>query len=175
MKFWIILCMVSLITIFSFSQEPIDIIKLILVVPLLYVYMEILPGLNLKLMQEDCLISWKYSKSEWKTFLRQAFKVPPFLYCIQGMVVSEPYVLIYKNGITINGLTYPLAKDSIHKLSVYHFTISKTDIYYRNNINILEIRYYGSDITTEETIKIPIPVGEEENAKKVLNYFSYSQ
>ena len=32
---------------------------------------------------------------------------------------------------------------------------------------------YGSDITAEESIEIPMLIGEEEGAKKALIYFGY--
>lgn len=162
----------SLIT--MFFGNTVGIVLIFLNIPLYCDIREVLPGWNLKLRDEDCLVKWEYSKADWSRFLQKGFKFPSVLYWIQHMSHSRPCVQIFNNGIKINGLIYPLKRDSIDKALVYHYTVNKVEILNKENMNILEITYYGSDIKTVVRLKVPIPLGEEENAEKIKRQFSFS-
>jgi len=178
MGLWgLIICAVYstvLILITKFLGNTVGIVLIFLNIPLYCDIMEIFPGERLKLKEEDCLVRWEYSKSEWSKFLQKGFKFPSVLYWIQHIIHSKPYVQIFNNGIRINGLTYPLKRDSIDKALIHHYTVNKVEILNKEDMNILEITYYGRDITTVARLKVPIPLGEEENAKKVKKQFSFS-
>ncbi len=178
MGLWgLIMCAVYstvLILITKFLGNAVGIVLIFLSIPLYCDIREVLPGWSLKLKEEDCLVKWEYSKSEWSNFLQKGFKFPSVLYWIQHIIHSEPCVQIFNNGIKVNGLTYPLKRDSIDKALVHHYTVSKIEILNKENMNILEFTYYGSDITTVGRLKVPIPLGEEENAEKVKEQFSFS-
>ncbi|GBG57055.1 hypothetical protein SPFL3102_03513 [Sporomusaceae bacterium FL31] len=132
-------------------------------------------GLRLKFRQEDYLIEWHYSKEEWKTFLKKNwFFFPPILYIIRTILASQPNVIIYKNGLSFNGLKFPLIKESITEPVTRSYTVRK--IYKKNikGVNSLVFNYFDfrSSIPSTSELNIPIPAGiTDTDINIIIEYF----